>query len=74
VIIPPEKLTVESIRGIAEAFIVRQGTDYGEKELSLEQKVQQLLPQLLSGEVLIVYDEASESVNLLSQQEAAQSV
>ncbi len=68
-IIPPEQLTEEVLRALVEAYIVREGTDYGHTELSLSQKVEQLLPQVFKGEVLISYDEATETVNLLSKSE-----
>ncbi|MFL0808815.1 MAG: YheU family protein [Agarilytica sp.] len=69
-IIAPEKLTVESIRAIVESVIMREGTDYGIDELSLNEKIDILMPQVLCGEVLISYDESSESVNLLPKHEA----
>lgn len=66
-IIPPERLTEPVLRGIVEAFILREGTDYGDVELALEVKVEQLLPQVIKGEVLIVYDEKLESVSLITR-------
>ncbi len=72
-IIPPETLTVEVIRSIIESVIVREGTDYGEQELLLSEKVENILPQVLKGEVLICYDEENESVNLLPKEDVAQS-
>lgn len=66
-IIPPERLTEPVLRGIVEAFILREGTDYGNVELGLEIKVEQLLPQVIKGEVLIVYDEKLESVSLITR-------
>ncbi len=69
-IIPPEKLATESLRGIVESFIIRDATDYGETELDLDEKVNRLLPQVISGEVVIVYDEDSESVNLIPKADA----
>lgn len=71
-IIPPEKLTIESLRGVIEGFITREGTDYGAEELSLKDKVDALMPQVIRGEVVIVFDEESETVNLLPKHEAAQ--
>lgn len=68
-IIPPEKLTEEVLRSIAESFINREGTDYGDTELSLEQKVELLMPQIFLGEVAIVYDELSETVNLINRRD-----
>lgn len=71
-IIPPEKLATESLRGIVESFIIRDATDYGHRELDLDEKVNRLLPQVISGEVVIVYDETTESVNLIPKADSAE--
>ncbi len=63
-IIPPEQLSQEALQGVLEEFIGREGTDYGEQELSLEEKVALLRPQVTRGEVVIVYDEFLESLTL----------
>jgi len=68
-IIPPERLTMEVLRSIVESYVSREGTDYGEVELSLDEKVDSLLPSIYSGEVLLVYGEASQSVNLVPKQQ-----
>jgi uncharacterized protein YheU (UPF0270 family) len=64
-IIPYQSLSADILQAIVEEYISREGTDYGELELSLAQKVAYLLPQIKSGDVLIVFDEASESVHLM---------
>ncbi len=69
-IIPPERLTMEALRGIVESFIVREGTDYGAQELSLSEKVDDLMPQIVRGDVVICFDEETETVNLLPREEA----
>lgn len=66
-IIDPKSLSEEALIGVLEEFIGRDGTDYGEVELSLEQKIARLKPQLKSGAVLIVFDQASEQVNLIAK-------
>lgn len=68
-IIPPEKFTEEVLKNLLESYISREGTDYGERELSLEEKVNDLLRNVYLGEALISYDEDSQSVNLISAQE-----
>lgn len=68
--IPPERLTEEVLRGIIESFISREGTDYGDTELSLDEKVSRLMSLVMSREVVIFYDEASESVNIVPRDEA----
>ena len=66
-IIPPNSLSVDTLEGILQEFCSRDGTDYGERELSLNEKVDELKPKILSGEVLIVFNEAEESVNLINK-------
>lgn len=68
-IIPYQSLSSDALRSIVEEYISREGTDYGDYELSLEQKVQRLLPQVYSGDVLIVFDEMTESVQLVAKRD-----
>jgi uncharacterized protein YheU (UPF0270 family) len=66
-IIPVDRLSSDALRGLVEEFITREGTDYGNLEVNLETKVQQVKQQLDRGEVLIVFDGATESVNLMTR-------
>lgn len=66
-IIPPEKLEDAVLENILESYISREGTDYGEHELNLTQKMEILRPQVKKGEVLIVYDEDIESLTLMTK-------
>jgi len=63
--IPPEALSDEALRGVLENFVLREGTDYGPGEWSLEDKVDQVMAQLRRREARIVYDPATESVTVL---------
>ena len=67
--IPHEQLSKEALYGIIDSFILREGTDYGLKEMSLETKHQQVHEQILKGEVKIVYDQATDSISLLTQRD-----
>jgi len=71
-IIPFEKLDAAVLRSIVEDFITRDGTDYGEIEHSLAQKVDSLLLQIKRSEVFVTFDEASESVSLVTAGDALQ--
>lgn len=53
------------LQALLEEYASRDGTDYGERELSLEQKVGSLRGQLHRGELLIVYDVDSEHWDLV---------
>lgn len=64
-LIPHQALQPDTLRAVIEEFITREGTDYGEQEFSLAQKVEQVLAQLQRGEVVIVYSEQYESCTLM---------
>ncbi len=68
-IIPHSGLSPETLQGILEEFVTREGTDYGATEQALEQKVAGLKGQVQNGQVLILFDETSETVNLVSKDE-----
>ncbi len=69
-IVPYQQLSAAALLGLIEAFIHREGTDYGEAEFDLQDKVEQVRAQLLNGEVVIVFDPTTESVNMLPRREA----
>ena len=66
-LIPPEQLSPEALQGVVEAFIVREGTDYGEQEWSFAEKVAQVHQQLQRGEAVIVFDLTTESCTLMTK-------
>jgi hypothetical protein len=63
--IPYRELSSDALRGVIEAFVLREGTDYGETHHSLEDKVQQVLRQLERKEARIVFDPNTESVDIV---------
>ncbi len=65
VIIPYTELSDEALRGVLEAFVLREGTEYGERDFSLEQKVAHVSRQLRRGEAQIVFDPASETIDIV---------
>ena len=66
IVIPHTELSAEALRGVVESFILREGTDYGEREVSLEQKVAQVLHQLERGEARIIFDATLETVDIVT--------
>jgi uncharacterized protein YheU (UPF0270 family) len=62
--IPPASLSAEALRAVIESFVLREGTDYGAHEVSLEDKVAQIMRQLERGEAHIVFDPSTRSVNI----------
>lgn len=65
--IPAERLSAEVLRAVIEEFILREGTDYGSYEVSLEDKIDHVRGQLSRGDVLITFDPATENCNLLTR-------
>lgn len=63
--VPAEQLSPDALTGLIESFITREGTDYGEVEWTLEQKVVQVRELLRRREVVIVFDPLTETCTLL---------
>ncbi|WP_311755485.1 YheU family protein [Proteus terrae] len=64
-IIPWNELSTETLDNLIESFVLREGTDYGIQEKTLEQKVTDVKKQLKSGEAVLVWSELHESVNIM---------
>lgn len=65
VIIPHTELSGDALQAVIESFVLREGTDYGNHEHSLQQKVAQVLRQLERGEARIVFDPDTESIDIV---------
>ena len=61
----PSQLSPEALRAVVESFVLREGTEYGEREFSLDEKVAQVLRQLERDEARIVFDPQTQSVNIV---------
>ena len=66
-IIPWQELEVATLENLIETFVLREGTDYGEQERSLEQKVADVRRQLERGDVVLVWSELTSQGVLLCQ-------
>lgn len=60
------ELSPEALRAVVESFVLREGTDYGEREFSLQEKVSQVLRQLERDEAQIVFDPHTQSVTIVA--------
>lgn len=65
VAVPHDELSADALRGVIESFVLREGTDYGARDVSFEDKVARVLGQLQRGEAQILFDPASETVDLV---------
>lgn len=71
VAVPVQRLQGDVLQGLLEEFASRDGTDYGEREFTLEQKTVALRAQLEKGDLQILYDTDSEQWDLMPAEQAA---
>ena len=69
-IIPEDSLDKELLERLLEEIVTRDGTDYGEIELSTEQKVKNALNGLKTGQTKLFWDADTESASLISKEQA----
>lgn len=69
-IIPYHELSEEALQALVEDFVTRDGTDYGEVEMSMQEKSEYLLALLKKGDLLITYNEDMQSCGLVTKEEA----
>jgi uncharacterized protein YheU (UPF0270 family) len=65
VVVPYTELAPDLLHAVVESYVLREGTDYGEKEFSLEDKVSHVISQLKRGEARIIFDPETESVSIV---------
>ncbi|AEX23325.1 MULTISPECIES: YheU family protein [Vibrio] len=63
-IIPWQDIAPETLENLIREFVLREGTDYGTLEVSLQDKIDQVKLQLEKGEAVIVYSELHETVDI----------
>ena len=63
--IPHRDLSEEALRGVVESFVLREGTDYGPRDYSLEEKIAAVMRQLDRGEATIVFDPETGTVSIV---------
>jgi len=67
--IPSSALSPDALAGLIEAFIMREGTDYGANEVPHESKIKQVQKQLEKGDVKIVFDPNTDTATLITERE-----
>ncbi len=73
-LIPYEQLAADTLDALIEAFVLREGTEYGEQDVSLSDKVAQVKSQLHANQLVILYSELHESVDIITTQQWRQLV
>ena len=63
-IIPVNKLSPEALQNVINEFISREGTDYGEMEVSTKTKFRKVKDKLESGSAVLIFDDEAETTNI----------
>lgn len=63
-IIPWQELEPTTLNNVLDSFILREGTDYGVRELTLDEKRARLRAQLEADKVVIVWSELHQSLDI----------
>jgi uncharacterized protein YheU (UPF0270 family) len=67
-IIPWQEIASDTLHNLLSEFVLREGTDYGDAECTLDDKIDQVKQQLIRGDAQIVYSELHESIDIKSVQ------
>ena len=68
-VVPHDRLSPEALRGVIVEYVTREGTDYGHVETPLETKIAQVRRQLDAGEIVVLFDAKTETINLVPKRE-----
>lgn len=67
-IIPPHTLEADTLRAIIEEFVMSEGTEYGARDYTLEEKVTHVQRQIEAGDVVIIWSESNQTIGLFTKQ------
>ncbi len=71
IVVPYTELSADALTGLIESFVLREGTDYGERDVPFDTKVMQVRRQLERREAEIVFDPNTESVHIIVRKPGA---
>jgi len=63
--IPVNRLSPVALQGVIKEYVTRDGTDYGDAEISLEQKIKYVRDRLKDGSAVLIFDDKTETTNIL---------
>jgi uncharacterized protein len=63
--IPYHELSADALLGVVKSFVLREGTDYGMTEFTLEQKIVHVMKRIERGEAKIFFDPSTQTVDIV---------
>ena len=64
--VPRDQLAADTLQALVEEFVTRDGTDYGENEIALSSKVNQVVNGIKKKEYVIVYHQEMDCVQIVT--------
>lgn len=64
VVVPPGALSDDALTGVIDAFILREGTDYGHRDIPIEEKRARVRALIDAGRAEILYYPDEDYVDL----------
>ena len=64
--VPVTALSTDTLRSVLESYILREGTDYGAIESSLDAKVANLTRKIERGSARLLFDPNTESITFVT--------
>jgi len=71
-LIPHDSLELHTLINILEDIVTRDGTDYGDYHVTLEQKCQQAIKMLNDKQAFLIFDTESETTKLINKDQLRQ--
>ncbi|HEX2974054.1 MAG TPA: YheU family protein [Tepidisphaeraceae bacterium] len=65
IVIPHQQLQSSTLQALIEEFVTRDGAVHGHADILLSRQVDAVRAQIQSGQVVIVFDEDSESCTIV---------
>ena len=66
--IPHSQLSNAVLDAVIEEFITREGTDYGDRIIGLDEKVEQVRAQLDRGDIFLSFDPLTQTCQLFPRE------
>ena len=67
--VPISDISSEALTGLLEEYVSRDGTDYGEVEVTIDEKTKVLRKQLEEGELSILFDPETQELDIVMREQ-----
>jgi uncharacterized protein len=65
IVVPHSELAADTLRALIESFVLREGTEYGARDFTLDEKVAHVLAQLERGKAQVVFEPETQSIDIV---------